>query len=96
MRFGLTKILTNQNLDKHKRGLQTKKKNYEVICFTYKKVDKLQGEEMSAEFLKIRWQWNSYGNSSRILIRVLVGTFRVKYITQMTYEFFKNFDQNSG
>ena len=43
-----------------------------------------------------QWQWNSYGNSSRILIRVLVGTFRVKYITQMTYEFFKNFDQNSG
>ena len=46
--------------------------------------------------IKIRWQWNSYGNSSRILIRVLVGTFRVKYITQMTYEFFKNFDPNSG
>ena len=53
-------------------------------------------EEMSSEFKKIRWQWNSYGNSSRILIRELVGTFRVKYITQMTYEFFKNFDQNSG
>ena len=27
---------------------------------------------------------------------LLVGTFRVKYITQMTYEFFKDFDQNSG
>ena len=27
---------------------------------------------MSSEFLKIRWQWNSYRNSSRILIRILV------------------------
>ena len=63
---------------------------------TYKNFGKFQRMRCNQNSLKIRWQWNSYGNSSRILIRVLVGTFRVKYITQMTYEFFKTFDQNSG
>ena len=39
---------------------------------TYKIFDKFQRRRCNQNSLKIRWQWNSYGNSSRILIRILV------------------------
>ena len=43
---------------------------------------RIPGEEISSEFFKNQVAVEFFGNSSRILIRILVGTFRVKYITQ--------------
>ena len=51
-------------------------KNYTVICFCLYKL-LISGEKMSSEFFK-------KSDDSRILIRILVGTFSGKYIRWLT------------
>ena len=45
---------------------------------TYKNFDKFQRRRCNQNSLNIRWQWNSYGNSSRILIRILCNLISIR------------------